>query len=83
MRYGKSVPVVIRCIEGRIKQLKNHVRNMFGNKKKTKSTVREMQTIVLWECESSIRKLLSGLLKERRNGTNFLLTNFGGRRLIQ
>ena len=83
MRYGRSVPVVIRCIEGRIKQLNNHLRNTFGNKKQTKPTVREMQMIVLWECASIIRKVLSGLLKDRRNGTNTLLTNFGGRRLIQ
>ena len=56
------VPVVIGCLGGGIKQLENDVRKIFGNEKQITPTVREMQKTVLWESESIIRKVLSGLL---------------------
>ena len=58
------VPVIIGCLEGGIKQLENDVRKIFGNEKQITPTVREMQKTVLWESESIIRKVLSGLLND-------------------
>ena len=58
------VPVIIGCLGGGIKQLENDVRKIFGNEKQITPTVREMQKTVLWESESIIRKVLSGLLND-------------------
>ena len=60
----KFVPVIIGCLGGGIKQLENDVRRIFGYEKQITLTVREMQKIVLWESESIIRKVLSGLLND-------------------
>ena len=58
----KFVPVIIACLGGGIKQLENDVRKIFGNEKQITPTVGEMEKTVLWESESIIRKVLSGLL---------------------
>ena len=60
----KFVPVIIRCLGGKAKQLENDVRKILENKKQISPTGREMQKAVLWESESIIRKVLSGLLND-------------------
>ena len=49
----KVVPIVIGCLEGGIKQLKEDIRNLFNQKERFK-IVREMQKIPLWESESIV-----------------------------
>ena len=48
-----------------MKELKENIRQIFeydSNDKEVEWIVREMQKTVLWESESLIRKMLSGLL---------------------
>ena len=58
------IPTIIRCLEGGIKELKESLKRIFenDNDKELESLAREMQKTVLWESESLMRKVLSGLL---------------------
>ena len=47
---------------GRMKKLKSDLKELFDNEKELDKTVYDMQKTVLWESESIIRKVLSGLL---------------------
>ena len=63
----KVVPteVVIRCLGGGMKELKESIRQIFkykNNDKELEWISREMQKTVIWESISLIRKKLSGLL---------------------
>ena len=58
------IPIVIGCHGGGIKELKSNIKRIFDHDhdKKLELIAREMQKTVLWESESLIRKILSGLL---------------------
>ena len=58
------IPMVIECLGGGIKELKANIKQIFDyhNNKEPELIAREMQKAVLWESESLIRKILSGLL---------------------
>ena len=60
----KVIPIVIGCLGGGMRELKNDMKAIFGNDNEQEiiNTMREMQKTVLWESESMIRKVLSGLL---------------------
>ena len=61
----KVVPAIIGCLGGGMKELKESIRQIFeyeNNDKEPEWISREMQKTVLWESESLIRKVLSGLL---------------------
>ena len=61
---AKVIPIVIGCLGGGMKELKTDMQKIFEyeNEKELYTTMREMQKTVLWESESMIRKVLSGLL---------------------
>ena len=59
------VPTIIGCLGGGMKELKESIRQIFeyeNNDEEPEWISREMQKTVLWESESLIRKVLSGLL---------------------
>ena len=61
----KEIPTIIGCFGGGMKELKENIRQIFeydSNDKKLEWIAREMQKTVLWENESLIRKVISGLL---------------------
>ena len=61
----KITPKIIRCLGGGMKELKENIRQIFkydNNDKVLEWISREIQKTVLWESESLIRKVLSGLL---------------------
>ena len=58
----KIIPVVIGCLGGGMKRLKDDVKELFENEKELQWICREMQKTVLWESETIMRKILSGLL---------------------
>ena len=58
----KITPVVTGCRGGGMKRLKDEVKALFKNEKDLQWTCREMQKTVLWESETIMRKILSGLL---------------------
>ena len=61
----KVVPTIIGCLGGGMKELKESIRQIFeyeNNDEEPEWISREMQKTVLWESESLIRKVLSGLL---------------------
>ena len=61
----KNVPAIIGCLGGGMKELKESIRQIFeynNNDKELEWISREIQKTVLWESESLIRKVLSGLL---------------------
>ena len=67
-RRGYTVIVIltiIGCLGGGMKELKDNIRQIFeydSNDKELEWITREMQNTVLWESESLIKKVLSGLL---------------------
>ena len=61
----KVVLTIIGCLGGGMRELKESIRDIFKNENNDKELEwisREMQKTVLWESESLIRKVLSGLL---------------------
>ena len=61
----KVIPTIIGCLGVGIKELKEDIRQIFeydNNDKELERIAREIQKTVLWERESLIRKVLSGLL---------------------
>ena len=61
----KVIPTIIGCFGGGMKELKENIRQIFeydSNDKELEWIVQEMQRTVLWESESLLRKVLSGLL---------------------
>ena len=54
------IPAVIGCLG--MKRLKDDIRELFNNEKDLHWISREMQKTVLWESETIMRKILSGLL---------------------
>ena len=60
----KVIPIVIGCLGGGMRELKKNMKAIFGNDNEQEiiDTMREMQKTVLWESESNIRKVVSGLL---------------------
>ena len=60
----KVIPIVTGCLGRGMKELKMDMQKIFEyeNEKELYMTMREMQKTVLWENESMIRKVLSGLL---------------------
>ena len=61
----KRIPTIIGYLGGGMKELKESIRQIFeydSNDKELEWIAREMQKTVLWENESLIRKVLSGLL---------------------
>ena len=61
----KITPTIIRCLGGGMKELKENIRQIFkydNNDKVLEWISREIQKTVLWESESLIRKVPSGLL---------------------
>ena len=63
--YGYSDPTIRGCLGGGINKLKANIKRIFDydNDKELELIAQEMQNRVLWESESLIRKILSGLLK--------------------
>ena len=57
----KVLPAVIGCLGGGTKQLRGDVSELF-DKKILKRVTNEMQKTVLWESETIMRKILSGLV---------------------
>ena len=60
----KFLSVIIGCLGEGIKELENDVRKILGKEKRITPPAREIQKTVLWESESMIRKVLSGLLND-------------------
>ena len=60
----KVIPIVTGCLGGGMKELKKYMQKIFEyeNEKELYTTMREIQKTVIWESESIIRKVLSGLL---------------------
>ena len=58
----KIIPVVIGCLGRGMKKMKDDVKELFRNEKDLQWICREMQKTVLWESETIMRKILSGLL---------------------
>ena len=60
----KVIPIAIECLDRGMKELKTDMQKIFEyeNEKELYTTMREMQKTVLWESESMIRNVLSGLL---------------------
>ena len=61
----KGAPTIIGCLGGGMKELRESIRQIFeyeNNDKELEWISREMRKTVLWESESLIRKVLSGLL---------------------
>ena len=58
----KVVPAVIGCLGGGMKRLKDDIGKLFNNEEDLHRTSREMQKVVLWESETIVRKVISGLL---------------------
>ena len=61
----KVIPTIIGCLGVGIKELKEDIRQIFeydNNDKELERIAREIRKTVLWESESLIRKVLSGLL---------------------
>ena len=58
----KVIPSVIGCLGGGMKILRNDIRELFNSEKDLNRISRETQKTVLWENETIIRKILSGLL---------------------
>ena len=56
------IPSVVGCLGGEMMKLKSNLKELFDNEKELDKTVHEMQKTVLWQNESIIRKVLSGLL---------------------
>jgi hypothetical protein len=61
---------VIGCLGGGMKILKNDIRESFNNEKDLNRTSGEMQKTVLWESETIMRKILSGLLTYELSSDN-------------
>ena len=60
----KVIPTIIGCLRG-MRELKESIRQIIeydNNDKELEWISREIHKIVQWECESLIRKVLSGLL---------------------
>ena len=62
----KIIPLVIGCLGGGIKEIRKSVQELFDNDEliTNKITV-EMSKTVLFESESILRKVLSGLIQEQ------------------
>ena len=60
----KVLPVVIGCLGGGMKRLKEDIRELFDDEKDLHRISREMQKTVLWESETIMRKVFSGLLTQ-------------------
>ena len=58
----KVIPVVIGCCGGGIKEMKSAIKELF-DEKTTNKLANEMQKTVLWESETIIRKVVSGLIE--------------------
>jgi hypothetical protein len=58
----KVIAAVIGCLGGGMKRLKDDIRELFNNEKDLHRISREMKKTVLWESETIMRKILSGLL---------------------
>ena len=56
------VPLVIGCLGGGIKQLTKDSKVLF-KPEDVNSILSEMQKVVLWESETMLRKVLSGLIQ--------------------
>ena len=56
------VPLVIGCLGGGIKQLTKDIKVLF-KPEDVNSILSEMQEVVLWESETILRKLTSGLIQ--------------------
>ena len=55
------VPLVIGCLGGGIKQLTKDIKVLF-KPEDVNSILSEMQKVVLWESETTLRKVTSGLI---------------------
>ena len=58
----KVVPIEIGCLGRGIKQLEEDIRDLFDEKERFK-IVDKIQKNVLWESESVVRRVISGLIK--------------------
>ena len=58
----KVVPIVIGCLGRGMKQLEEDIRDLFDEKERLK-IVDKIQKNVLWESESVVRRVISGLIK--------------------
>ena len=56
------VPLVIGCLGGGIKQLTKDIKVLF-KPEDVNSILSEMQKVVLWESETILRKVTSGLMQ--------------------
>ena len=59
---GTVVPLVIGCLGGSVKQLTKDIK-VFFKPEDVNSTLSEMQKVVLWESETILRKVTSGLIQ--------------------
>ena len=57
------VPSVIGCLGGGLNRLKEDIKEMLTDDKELEYTCREMQKFVVWESESTMRKISSGLIR--------------------
>ena len=57
-----SVPLVIWCLGGGIKQLTKDIKVLF-KQEDVNNILSKMQKVVLWESETILRKITSGLIQ--------------------
>ena len=57
------IPVVIRCLGGGVGQLEEDLCQLIQDSNERSRIVSEMQKIVLWESETIVRKMFSGLIR--------------------
>jgi hypothetical protein len=57
------LPLIIGCMGSGAEELTKQVRKLLKEEKNTRWTVREMMKTVVWESESIVRKVLSGVIQ--------------------
>ena len=54
---------MIGCLGGGLNRLKEDIKELLTDDKELEYTCREMQKFVVWESESTMRKISSGLIR--------------------
>ena len=58
------VPLIIGALGGGMKQIMNDMAKIFENEELLKRTICEMQKTVLMDSETTLRKVLSGIIQQ-------------------
>ena len=57
----RIVPLIVGCMGGGIRRVQERVGELFDNRETISNVVSEMSKVVVWESESIIRKVMSGI----------------------